>query len=907
MADSPRWPGRLTIALVVGGAWAFLLSYFRPSLLLLDTTIAGGDTPSFLAPVHHLRDVLLPAGMPLGWDLGNFAGYAPYQFYFLPPSLIIIALSLAIPFNVAFKLVTALGSFLLPLTTALAVRALGYAPEVAAIGAAGSLVFLFNEGNSMWGGNIPSTLAGEFAHSLGFAFAVLFIGLLYRGIHAQRGWRSAAAALAFAGLCHPIAFLNGATPGAYFLLERRRIWPNLRHLLRAYGTAVLLMGFWLFPLMAKLGYATSINWKWVFQSWRDVTPRVLGPVFWVAAADIVWVSGGRRAAGRPLLAGIVAAAVTAVLYFGRGALGVPELRFVPVVPALLVLLALLHDELPLEPARYLLTATVLTVVLFFNATAVGLPEIRFVPFVYFLAILLALDLVARLLARIPAAPLAAIALSVGIAAWVQSNVTFIPTWMRWNYEGLERKPSWPLLASIMGAVRGTVHDPRVAYENSPAHERFGSMRVFEDTPLLSGRSTLEGVLLQTAVTSPFIYWLQSQISKQGTGVIPGYSYPSMDLAHATPRLDLFNATDMIAVTPEVIGALDKDPRWRRIFSSPPYVIFRRNGADPHYVRVPRYQPVLVETRRWKQDFHRWFATDGALEVPIVAAATVPAAERARFPLGSTSPTVLPKQPIAAHCDIDERVDHLDIEFTTTCPGLPHWIAVSYSPNWQVEGADRIYLVSPAFMLVFPNGPHVHLRYRRIAADWIGIALSLVGLVLCLAPGGRRLAAEASPAWLVTLQPYFVAAVAIALLAATAWNVLRDVAPARFYQEGWHAFERQDYATAQRYFERSILFGGESNTAADATFFRAASLLRAGKPAEALLGYQAVIDRFPGSMWVAESHYHVGLCLRQLGRLREARDRFRFVVSTYPGNRWAGLAAEQLEQIHAEARARGRRG
>jgi hypothetical protein len=45
---------------------------------------AGGDTPSFHRPIKHLADTLLPPAIRKGWDLGNFAGYAPYQFYFLP-------------------------------------------------------------------------------------------------------------------------------------------------------------------------------------------------------------------------------------------------------------------------------------------------------------------------------------------------------------------------------------------------------------------------------------------------------------------------------------------------------------------------------------------------------------------------------------------------------------------------------------------------------------------------------------------------------------------------------------------------------------------------------------------------------------------------------------------------------
>ena len=839
----------------VGFTWAFLLSYFKPSLLLLDTTIAGGDTPSFLRPIHHLRDTLLPAGNPQGWDLGNFCGYAPYQFYFLPPSLTIVALSYVIPLNVAFKLVTVVGSFLLPLTTTLALRALGYAFPVPALGAVASLLFLFNEGNSMWGGNIPSTLAGEFAHSLGFAFAVLFLGLLYRGIEENRRWRSCSIVLAVAGLCHPVAFLNAATPGLFFLFDRRHFARNVRYLALVYAGAVLLMGFWLVPLVAKLGYATSINWKWHFASWKDLMPRIFYPVAALAGLDILWMAVYRRPTDRP--------------------------------------------------GRYLLFGAVAATLSFFNGTAVGLPEIRFVPCVYFLGLLLAVDLVARLLALTPAAPLGALAFAAAIVAWVMTSISFVPTWINWNYEGLERKPSYGLLTGILGAVHGTITDPRVAYENSPLHDRFGSMRVFEDLPLLAGRPTLEGVLLQTAVTSPPIYWLQSQISKQGSGVIPGYSYPSMDLARATPRLALFNASDMITVTPEVTGQLEQDPRWQRTFHQAPYSVFHLKNADGHYVRVPRFRPVLLETARWKRDFVRWFATDSMLDVPIVAAASVPADERDRFPLASRSAVDLPRERLPEGCRIEEHLDHMAIDFTTTCPGLPHVVAVSYYPNWHVEGARRTYLVSPAFMLVFPDGPHVRLVFRRVASDWLGIAATLAGLGLCLTALRRPAAAvEPSPAVAEALgaaRPWALGLGIVFVVLATTWNVTRDYGAGFFYQRGWKAFAAQDYPNALWNFSRAIELGGESSTAADATFFHAASLLRSGDPAGALAGYRAVVERFPDSVWVAESHYHVGLCLKQLGRRREAKARFRYVMVTYPGNRWAGFAAEQFRELRAQRR------
>lgn len=858
MTSEPRtrlrtWLDRGTTILVLLAVWGFLLYYFKPSLLMLDTMDAGGDTPSFMRPMHHLKDVLLPAGNPQGWDLGNFTGYAPYQFYFLPPALSIVLLSYVIPFNVAFKLVSVSGVFLLPLAMLLALRAMRFPFPVPAIGAASSLLFLFNEGNSMWGGNIPSTLAGEFAHSIGFGFSVMFIGYLYKGVEEQKGWRGLGALLALTGLYHPVAFLNAATCGIFFVLNRREFARNLRFLLLVYATAVLLMGFWLVPVIAKIGFATSINWTWHFPSLWDLMPRILWPPAILALCDVIWIAVFRR----------------------------PENR----------------------PARYLLTTTAVTAVFFFNATEIGLPEIRFVPYAYVLMIFLALDFVRRVLPLHIAPHVAGIALSLCVVAWVQKQTTFIPSWIKWNYEGVERKPSYPLLKAMMTAVQGTISDPRVAYENSPKHDRFGSMRIFENMALLSGRPTLEGVLLQTAVNSPYIYWLQSQISKQGTGVIPGYSYPNLDLSRATPRLALYNAHDMVAITEEVTKALEADPRWETKFKQQGYTIFHLKDADPHYVRVPKFRPVRLVTARWKKDFHRWFSSDADLDVPVVAADSIPPGELERFPLEATSPTKLPREPIDAQCQIDEKIDHLKMEFTTTCPGQPHIVSVAYFPNWRVEGASRVYLVSPAFMLVFPDGNHVTLTYRRIGSDWLGIALSVVGLVICAA--GRRRVALGEPQGAVArglhaAHPTLVVAGVVFVVGTTAWHVLRDFGPQYYYKQGWDAFTKQDYAVSLKAFDTAMWLGGDTNTAADAAFFRAASMFRQEKFADALAAYQHVVDRFPDSIWVAEAHYHVGLCLRRLGKRDDAMAKFRFVIETYPGNRWAGFSQEQLGQMEKEA-------
>ena len=852
-----RYGPLVTNLAVLLAVWAFLLSYFRPSLLFTTTYPGGGDTPSFVHPIEHLRDVLLPAGNPQGWDLGNFAGYAPYQFYFIPPSLLVILLSAFVHFNVAFRLVTVTGVFLLPLSAFVAMRGLGYRFPVPALASSAVLIFLFNEGNSMWGGNIPSTLAGEFSHSCGFALAVMFVGLLYQHIQTGTGRRRLAVLLAVGGLCHPVAFLNAVTPGLFFLLDRQNAARNLRYLIAVYGTAVLMMGFWLLPLVLKIGYATSINWTWNFNSWSEILPRVLQPVAVMAAATA--------------LASIV--------------LPRPDNR----------------------AARYLAFGVLITAIAFYNATSVGLPEIRFVPFAQFLVVMLAVDLIARALAYIPFNLIPALALVAGTFAWVDASVGYIPQWIKWNYSGIESKPTWPTLRKIFDAMQGTPQEPRVAYENSPTYEPFGSMRIFESIPHFANRSTLEGVLLQTPVTSPFVYYIQSEISKAGTGVIPGYPYPAVNASRGTRRLDLFNARDLLAITPVVKDALDKDPRWQKTFDRPPYAIYRRQGTDGKYVRVPKYQPVLLETtkRRWKKDFHRWFANDAALDVPLVASHLLSDEERARFPLHAVNPVNVPRVPIDRQCEISERIEDMEIEFTTTCPGVAHWISMSYYPNWHVDGASRVYLASPAFMLVIPDGPHVRLHFDRIGADWAGITASLLGLLLAVVSvRGLSYEPTALEATVVRrIHPWALVVVGIGVFVVTGYNMVRASAPPTIYMRGWHAFEKQDYPTAIYYFEWAKWLGGETPQAAEATFFRAASMLRSDRIPEALAGYRDVVENHPDSIWVPEAEFHQGLCLRRLERFREAKAMFRHVMVAYPGNRWAGFAAEHMQELRRAAATR----
>ena len=116
-----------------------------------------------------------------GWAPDWYAGFPVGQYYFPVPGADDRGRSnLVMPYNVAFKLVTVSGPLMLPAAAyyfAKGMRAPWPAPPAFAIAAFGTLVQTRNDWQ-IYGGNIASTLAGEFSFTIGLAFALFALGAL---------------------------------------------------------------------------------------------------------------------------------------------------------------------------------------------------------------------------------------------------------------------------------------------------------------------------------------------------------------------------------------------------------------------------------------------------------------------------------------------------------------------------------------------------------------------------------------------------------------------------------------------------------------------------------------------------------------------------------------------------------
>lgn len=682
---------RLIDLTILGLVAVFLFSFFEPKYLFSLTTTTGGDTGSHYPTAVYLKQFFLPHGRIMGWFMGNYAGFPLFYHYFPLPFVIMVILSFIIPLQVAFKLVTVLGTFLLPVCVYAAFRLLKYAFPIPILGALFTLPFLFMEANSMWGANIPSTLAGEFSYSLGIALAFLFFGTLYAGIRDKKYIPLNAFLVFLLGLSHGYSLIFAAVIGSFFLWTKKAFRENLKYLFSTFGLGLLLLGFWLLPFIASLPYSTEYLTAWFIKSIFEVLPRVLWPGVIMTAGALFLNLFDRR-------------------------------------------------------TWYFIYNIAVCLVLYLIGPRIGLLDIRFIPILQIFAAVFGATLPLVFLGELKQKQLLAFIVLLAVILWTAVNVTYIKSWIAWNYSGFESRQNWVLFKQINDFL-GKTDGGRVVYEHSPLHNAFGTERAFESLPYFAKRNTLEGLYMQSSVSSPFVFYIQSEVSKVCSGPFPQYKYSSLNTPDAVPRLKMFNVTQYIVRSPEARKFADAVPELKLDKRFGDYSIYRLTVNDGRYVVPLAYEPVLFKTADWKRDFYEWFRRSDLLDVHLIYSpeslkkngfANSPhlsVGNNSQIKLSTDDLQNIPKikmnHPPAI---IKEKLLNKEIVFDTNLVGYPHLIKVSYHPNWQVEGAEKIYLVSPSFMLVYPKQNHVRLYFGKTAYDRFGAAMTLAGLLICLISG-----------------------------------------------------------------------------------------------------------------------------------------------------------------------------
>ncbi len=223
--------------------------------------------------------------------------------------------------------------------------------------------------------------------------------------------------------------------------------------------------------------------------------------------------------------------------------------------------------------------------------------------------------------------------------------------------------------------------------------------------------------MQSTPTSPFVFYIQSEISKEQSCPFPHKRCTSFNLEKGTEHLKLFNVQYFIAISDQAKNALKNNSEYKLVKDIQPYQLYELTTNENKYVTVLKYQPIFYPRDNWTEVSYEWFKKDN--DVLLI------------FDKSTKQPEPYKKVPINTNCNIQEQIKEEEILFNTNCIGLPHLIKISYFPNWKVQGAEKVYLVSPSFMLVYPNQENVRLYYGLTSVEIVGYILTVSGILIIL--------------------------------------------------------------------------------------------------------------------------------------------------------------------------------
>jgi hypothetical protein len=705
-AERDRFIRRAVDWLVVVACVLFAFVNLHPRQILSSVVPSGGDMGAHVWGPAFLRDHLLTHGQLSGWTPDWYAGFPAYLFYMVVPSLLIVALDVGVfggwlmivplaaggalvygstralgwrrwamvaaavfvvvfgidlPYGTAFKLVTVLGVLSLPVC-AYAFGRLAQLPFPGpALLSVASVLFLFDRNFTIYGGNVASTLAGEFAFSISLSLALLYLGVVIKGLRTGQHRALAAVLLALTGLCHLIpaffalagTFVIVAVPLAVdavrsltevwrdlrrsrwwvWLLVPLYAWWFLRHLwersrpfkwiVAVLPVAGLISAFWVLPFWWQRDYVNDMGWEKLPYANAENGFRSLSGTLFTLDGETYWKYLIPRTVG-----------------------GMPnDMRWVLALACVGVVLSIAFR---IRAGLYLAGISVLMAVAFVGLGEGRLWNARLLPFYYLGLYLLAAIGVAEvcrtiavLVARDPDKPsVLGPALAAGtVAVWafvfvalplrslpggepradgsyswlfLENGIdkqSFVRSWASWNYSGYEGKAAYAEYRDLVNTMRdiGEEHGcGRSMWEYEKEINRYGTPMALMLLPHWTDGciGSMEGLFFEASATTPFHFLNQVELSAAPSAAQRDLPYGTFDIDAGVRHLQQMGVRYYLATSAQATTAARANADLTELATSGPWVIFE--VANSGLVAPLENEPAVLEGQQNNQ--HEWICS-----------------------------------------------------------------------------------------------------------------------------------------------------------------------------------------------------------------------------------------------------------------------------------------------------------
>ncbi len=698
-----------------------LILFLRIDLVFLNNTPTGGDMGAHIVAIDTFIKDFMPNFQISGWSNDWFAGYPLYYFYFPLPAIITFFLDVIFPFGVAFKLMVVISTILVVYSLEKLFRK--DSNKLSSIGATAGLFYVFTESFTIYGGNLASTLAGQFSFAYSLAFGNLAIFYL---IKSNNKFRFSISSI-FLSLCllsHLIPFIIYIPIyGFYWLFKKENI--NQKILSITIFLALVLR--WFISLFMNLEFTTNMSYT-PFTELEDLIKEDILPGIFICLALMIAKAKDLIKYKSLNLFELYLVISSILLYFfvPEGALW--NGRLVPffnlgIIFIMFKVIEIFVEDLNLyQQGIHILTilfliGTIYCLYIFYDRWSSNESYLNlYIPIIFLISIFAILNL-----------KNIEIQINLLLVSIIFSTVSFLPHWLNWNFTGYEGKNDWTQIENLYSKL-ADLEPGRIMWEPNSDMNKYGTPMTLMTIPYFTEHTSMEGLYFDSSITTPFHFISVSGLAKRPSNPVGGLSYINNQFDQGVEHLNHLGVDYFISYTEEIESKAMDSEKLILLFSSEPFSVFKVNSSkveliyqDIKFFSKASTQDGILSSILRDTDINNFF--DKAYE-------SFDELDKKRVIEVSNGLNIVSSKKNDLQIT-DLNITNNKISFFTDSPGELHLIKVSYFPNWKITNGKGPFRTSPSFMSVIPDTKYVEITFEKTIVEKNSFYFSIFSLLLSL--------------------------------------------------------------------------------------------------------------------------------------------------------------------------------
>ena len=693
----------------------------RLDLVFLNTMPTGGDMGAHVVPIKFFVDNFITNFKLNGWSNDWFAGYPLYYFYFPLPAVITFVFNLFFTYSVAFKLMV-IGSILITIYSF--EKLLRKSNETFSIfGFIAGLTYVLTESFTIYGGNLASTLAGQFSFTYSIAFANLAIAIVTKSSNKKKHVISAIF-LGCSLLSHLIPFI---IYGAIYLF----FWIKTNNTKLEKFSSVLIFSAlttrFTTSLIANLEFTTNMGYT-PYTKLSDLIKSDITP-FIVISLLIILINFKdiyRQKTTSLFEWFILTSSLLLYFFVPEGALWNGRLVSFFNLGVILLFFKLfahsIEDIFRYEQGELILK--VLSLIIITSYLINFSQKWNIDNYKVFLYPIVILFFIGAIYFYISTANLFKLAFT----AAVIFTISFLPYWVSWNFNGYEGKEQWSDIENLYSNLN-ELPPGRIMWEPNSDLNKYGTPMVLMTIPLYTHHTSMEGLYFDSSITTPFHFIAVSGLAERPSNPVGGLRYINNQFEKGQEYLEELGVDYFISYTDSITNKSLESDKLTLLFSSEPFSVFSIKSdkvelVDQKLVRfekttfIERTVSSILRNTEFTNFFDASYVNFDNLESQRIIEIGNSGYEQLETSSEEVKITNL-------------KMTSETITFKTNKPNKLHIIKISYFPNWQIQNGSGPYRISPSFMAVVPFSENVELRFETTRVEKYSFYTSLFSFMLFL--------------------------------------------------------------------------------------------------------------------------------------------------------------------------------